>query len=557
MRRCMEILHPNAPTALPRLGPEADRSVNHRHDPLPRVGNVDQRCLRLFQLESDLAKQCLTPQVVKGPESVLKAWHGHPALGGHIGIAQCGVSPPHQGASSRVEDLIPVMYLGSTGSPAGRGHGPNRTAGTQVTDEQASVPMLSPRRRWSLAVPATTTGRIVRSFAAWIALPLILVVGCGDAPNGPPVGTAVPTTVASETLDLASFTAALQDYWVRHAGEAGLTFSPLPAARIQPIDGQEVICDGQPVAAQDVADNAIALTCAEGPAVVWDPALIDDLTQKFGPTAPAMVLAHEWGHVLDAATNLGFEGVVAEQFADCIAGSFTAGAMAEGIAPYLSRAALDATVGATVDFSDPVGTDAEEEDAHGLGFDRIRALQEGYDLGAAKCVGYRTSAPPLTEVKFAKEDKKTNGNLPYDELLPLAMKEATSFAASSDIPFAAAAVGITSMSTKELKALHKRIGDGAPLTVLLLDSAATAQEAEGRDPSQDGERLQQACYAGAFLGWASRGESDELALSAGDVDESLATLTTLNASSVPGFVFELVSQMRAGFTQGNGACARR
>jgi hypothetical protein len=113
------------------------------------------------------------------------------------------------------------------------------------------------------------------------------------------------------------------------------------------------------------------------------------------------------------------------------------------------------------------------------------------------------------------------------------------------------------MSTKELKALHKRIGDGAPLTVLLLDSAATAQEAEGRDPSQDGERLQQACYAGAFLGWASRGESDELALSAGDVDESLATLTTLNASSVPGFVFELVSQMRAGFTQGNGACARR
>ena len=42
-----------------------------------------------------------------------------------------------------------------------------------------------------------------------------------------------------------------------------------------------------------------------------------------------------------------------------------------------------------------------DEDAHGSGFDRVGAFQDGYDNGLAKCKNYRDDDPIVIELPFS------------------------------------------------------------------------------------------------------------------------------------------------------------
>ncbi len=88
-----------------------------------------------------------------------------------------------------------------------------------------------------------------------------------------------------------------------------------------------------------------------------------------------------------------------EQQADCFAGAWTK-RVADGDAEKikLKGGNLDGALAAMIQFRDPVGTGANEEGAHGSGFDRTNVFQTGFDGGAEACVDFFTNPPPVVEI---------------------------------------------------------------------------------------------------------------------------------------------------------------
>ena len=68
-----------------------------------------------------------------------------------------------------------------------------------------------------------------------------------------------------------------------------------------------------------------AFYCSAGDFVAWDEqTLLPKLRDQFGDFAVALVLAHEWGHAIQARTDTRLNATVyLEMQADCFAGAWT------------------------------------------------------------------------------------------------------------------------------------------------------------------------------------------------------------------------------------------
>jgi predicted metalloprotease len=144
--------------------------------------------------------------------------------------------------------------------------------------------------------------------------------------------------------------------------------------------------------------------------------LLPDLQEKFGPLLVAMVLAHEWGHIIQTKSGVNPDRtIVRETQADCYAGAWIRWALA-GQAPHfqVDRKDLDTALAGYLLFRDPVGASANDEQAHGNGFDRISALQEGFENDVNHCKTFDDSRP-FTEISFSRaDDQERGGNLPFE-----------------------------------------------------------------------------------------------------------------------------------------------
>lgn len=379
----------------------------------------------------------------------------------------------------------------------------------------------------------------------------------GDASGA--AGTTTPSAKGTDALsddDVLTTLDGISEFWSGQASALGIkAYEKVPRERLQPLGGDPVACDGQPVADADVEDNAVALACEEGYAVLWDPAMVKNLSGKYGSAAALEVLAHEWGHIIEYQLNLDLQGVIAEQFADCLAGVWAADASSKKLPPYESKQALDGTVAAVAEFRDEPGDSADDDEAHGSAFDRVRAFQEGFDRGAKFCVSYKDTPPSLTEVPYSDKTEKANGgNLSFEETIDSDTKNLGSFMTQNPNPFPPVEIDFRSLSKADAADLHEQIGDAATSVILAADAAAEAQRTAGEDSTSEGALLQQACWTGSYFGWIWAGNSAETELSPGDLDEAIAAFVALTDESAAGFVFEQVSQMRTGFVQGVSAC---
>src|SRR6185312_8606822 len=147
--------------------------------------------------------------------------------------------------------------------------------------------------------------------------------------------------------------------------------------------------------------------------------LIPQLYDSYGALLVGVVIAHEYGHAIQARLGLtSAPSVVLEQQADCFAGSWMSDVNA-GHAKGFSKPTpdqLDDTVAGVLELRDQPGTSAVAEQAHGNAFDRVRALQDGFEQGASRCAGYKADTVPVTEVPFtSRQDAANGGDLPYDE----------------------------------------------------------------------------------------------------------------------------------------------
>ncbi len=367
-------------------------------------------------------------------------------------------------------------------------------------------------------------------------------------------------------------------------------------------------CGDPPPSYDEIAENAFY--CPSDDLVAWDNEnLVPQLYDEFGGFTLGLVFAHELGHAIQArADELDNPTIVAELQADCFAGAWSADVEA-GNSDYfaLSLAELDRAVEGFLTLRDGVGTSAADPAAHGTGFDRIGAFSEGYEQGLERCAEYPAAFERgelvIVEVPFTSAaDFERGGNLPLEDLVPLALADLEDFwTALFDQQGLGAWTPVTEIvwldpevdevtcgdDTFEGDALVNagfyctpsdtiyvdevnlvpalyEIGDYAVATELARLYAYAAQARLGFEESSVSTNLHADCSAGIYASsgfLADRGD-DQLVLSPGDLDEAvIAFLQSSDAgedvesgAGSVGTAFQRFDAYRAGFMEGSSAC---
>jgi len=261
-----------------------------------------------------------------------------------------------------------------------------------------------------------------------VAAAVLLLAGCsGPKPEGP--GPASKTGAPPDTSNIKiegdasapvnkiaiQAIADLEQYW-------GEQYPTLYNSDWEPISGGFYAvtadspappCTTEP---QEVAGNAFY--CSTEDVVAWDSqGLLPSLQEKYGDFVIPVVMAHEWGHAVQARSNFTARTVTSELQADCFAGAWSKHAQDEGVFD-VNAADLDAALAGVLDLRDTPGTSKIDPNAHGSGFDRVSAFQDGYDNGLGRCKDYRDDEPMVLELPFStEEDAAREGNAPYDSIV--------------------------------------------------------------------------------------------------------------------------------------------
>ncbi len=173
----------------------------------------------------------------------------------------------------------------------------------------------------------------------------------------------------------------------------------------------------------------VAFYCQFGDFVIYDDGDFDDgaglrsiltpLAEEFGSAVMGIVLAHEYGHAIQArfgALDVGLPTILTEQQADCFAGAW-AGQAYQGDSPLLRLDDLDVRAGliAMLSVRDPVGLDQFVPGGHGSAFDRVGAFQEGFVNGPGRCAPLLDEPLTLMPNEFQQQsDFLREGNASYD-----------------------------------------------------------------------------------------------------------------------------------------------
>ena len=150
-------------------------------------------------------------------------------------------------------------------------------------------------------------------------------------------------------------------------------------------DYQDVECGGEPAA---TPENAFY--CGETDEIAWDePGLFIPYYRENGDLAVGIVLAHEWGHLIQNRLELDFPITYEQELnADCLAGAWLGGMEDEGLldgrAPG-ERGDIDEAIESIFSLGDSPDTPFEDPEAHGQPEERVDALGTGYEGGVEAC----------------------------------------------------------------------------------------------------------------------------------------------------------------------------
>jgi hypothetical protein len=174
---------------------------------------------------------------------------------------------------------------------------------------------------------------------------------------------------------------ALEEYWGQALpSEFGVQFTP-PAGGYtyyRPEEEPGPRCGDQEAPARN------AFYCPAGDFIAWDETgLIIPYYVQAGDFAAAFVLAHEFGHAMQVRLPRQERlGILRELQADCFAGAWSRWASEQRL---LQAGDLDEATVAVISARDVPGTPWTEPQAHGTGFQRIRAFGDGYEGGPTAC----------------------------------------------------------------------------------------------------------------------------------------------------------------------------
>jgi predicted metalloprotease len=441
-------------------------------------------------------------------------------------------------------------------------------------------------RSWRLPIAALASLSVLASGCA------NLVVGAGSYSSGltdvPDAKLQINGTDGGRIDKIAGNAIAdVQGFWRQQLpANFDKQYKPVSAFFSVDPDGDKAApCTNSP---SDIRGNAFY--CPTQDIVAWDrKGLFPDLEKRFGPFLIAMVMAHEWGHAIQHRTEMpSNRTIVIEAQADCYAGSWTKTALTGGEPHFqISRQDLDQALAGYLQFSDPIGADANDRQAHGSGFDRISAFQEGFEQAVKHCTTYDDDRV-FTEIPFGSaQDQQRQGNVSYEQTLSDGPKDIADFWSKTfektfDRKFApiAKVTGYDADSNRPtcdgspvsalqycpvddtiyfdqqnaLKKVYDDTGDFGPMSLFGVAFGEAIRKRLGQTVNGEEALLGSICLAGAYAGdvFNRRRTSALLQLSPGDLDEAVQAL--LNFAGKQGLFdangtvgFDRVAAYRKGF----------
>jgi predicted metalloprotease len=459
------------------------------------------------------------------------------------------------------------------------------------------------------------TGLLVRALA--VTLPAVLgLSGCGfvilgapsftgpssDSGNsrGPAGEVTIVGAVEGSVDDLSRDALAdLEEYWSGAFPEVfGTDFQPLAGGyfSVDPNDvdpGEYPNGVGCGAAPLEVASNAFycqAPNTRHSDSITYDRAFLEELADGYGQFLPALVMAHEFGHAVQARVGSPPSSIATETQADCHAGAWSAW-VAEGNAEHsrLSEADLDELLRGYFLLRDPVGTSTGQQSAHGSYFDRVSAFQEGFDSGPDACRDNFGRDRLFTQGSFRDDDEAlSGGNAGYAELLrivdtslPAVWEQAfrdvfdETFTAPDirsfdgeapacspdtdrDLVYCSEAT-LVAFDESDLARPAYELGDFAVATAVAIPYSLSVRDQLGRSVDDENAFRSALCLTGWYAAKVFNGQAGGVSISPGDLDESVQFLLIYGTSPtvVPDVElsgFQQVDLFRSGFVEGLGSC---
>ncbi|WP_448627254.1 neutral zinc metallopeptidase [Geodermatophilus sp. URMC 64] len=447
--------------------------------------------------------------------------------------------------------------------------------------------------------------RVAAAVLTWVVLTGCATVVIGR-PGGlrstaPDVGSGEVTVVGAVDSpvdrEVRNALADLQGYWTQQFPDVfGTSFPPLqggyfsvdPDAIDPTAYPQGIGCGQDPAAVEGNAFYCADPGTAHSDSISYDRAFLGELADQYGRFLPDLVVAHEFGHAVQARVGSPGPSIATETQADCFAGAWTAW-VADGSAAHvnLRTAQLDDLLRGYLLLRDPVGTSTAAQSAHGSGFDRVSAFQEGFDDGPTACRDHFGPDRVFTQGRFQSDlDFATQGNARFAELQGLMERGLTGFWTSAlpDVfgeqfpevslePFnrtprcADADLLLVYCADEELIGYDEpdlarpayELGDFAVVTAVSIPYGLAARDVLGLSDDDRAAYESAVCLSGWFGAAVTARQVPRVLISPGDLDESVQFLLEYGSNErvLPGVDrsgFELVDLFRQGFIQGPAAC---
>ncbi|MEP6980817.1 MAG: neutral zinc metallopeptidase [Nakamurella sp.] len=340
---------------------------------------------------------------------------------------------------------------------------------------------------------------------------------------------------------------------------------------------------------QIIEDNAFY--CPRHDEVAYWRPLLARYAQDYSDMQVGLVLAHELGHTIQAREDVfDVRSIVAETQADCFAGVWAA-SVAAGRDPHFSYnpADLDETLLAwALELPSEVGSDPDARGQHGSAFDRVSALQEGYEQGPEACRDNFDDHRVFTQAEFSATELQSAdpGNAPYDMAVAYAQTVFGGFYAdrftelggtwvaptlefgAADEPSCASAETVSYCEVANtvfisdadaLQRVHDEYGDFGMITAMGLAYGTAAIVQLGFSVADPQAMPAASCLTGAVASALTSVNPYRISLSPGDFDE--ATVMLLSADRGNSIVdtggvsaFARMDAFRAGVKGGVTSC---
>ena len=205
---------------------------------------------------------------------------------------------------------------------------------------------------------------------------------------GPAAASATPEEDLTPVEELGDAVAVTSEYWALHFTETfGTVYVPPGLAQGEDgvpgffdVEKDTATCGGYEVPVELAEGNAFY--CYPDDYLVAEDELLDE-AEVLGDALVYLVVAHEWGHAVQARIDPALVWVAGELQADCFAGAALGGAQRDGTLVWEEGDSEELESALTVAADDVPWTDVAD---HGSAEERIAAFDQGFAAGPLGCL---------------------------------------------------------------------------------------------------------------------------------------------------------------------------